>query len=63
MKADPLTHAIPIRLDKELKTRVFAAAKRLGTPRSTVIRMAILATVHQIEAGYIRIPEATAKRA
>lgn len=52
-----LTYPLPIRLDKHTRDRVAIAAERLGTPKSTIIRMGILQMIGQIESGIISVPQ------
>ncbi len=49
------TKPVPIRIDRVLMGRLARAAKRMGAPRSTVIRFAILNQLPQIEAGIITL--------
>lgn len=45
---------MPVRLDRDIRDRIEIAATRMRTPRSAIIRMAILNTLGEIEGGYIR---------
>lgn len=49
------TRPIPLRLDEELRNRVYTAARRLGTSRSAIVRLALLNQLTEIESGVIRL--------
>lgn len=50
------TRPVPIRLDDATRTRLRAAAIRLGSNSSCVIRLALLSKLPELEAGQITIP-------
>lgn len=47
------TKPIPVRLDKDTRTRVDAAAKKMASNRAAIIRLAIVLLLPDIEAGKI----------
>ena len=55
MKIENKTAPIPIRMDKQLRQRVALAASKLGTARSSIIRMGILIILKQVDAGFINL--------
>lgn len=50
------TRPIPVRLDAETTRRVDQASRRLGSNKSSVIRLALLTQLEAIESGVIRLP-------
>jgi hypothetical protein len=46
---------IPIRFDRSTLNRVDLAAKKLGTAKSSLIRMAVCILLDQINSGHIEI--------
>ena len=54
MKRDtiPLTKPIPVKLPPEILARVDALAKRIGEPRSTVMRIAMRVGLEQLEKAF-----------
>jgi hypothetical protein len=52
---EPLTKPIPVRLPASMRLRVMAAAKSLGANSSSVVRLALIQQLDEIERGHIRI--------
>jgi len=58
MNATLKTYPIPLRLDRDLRRRIDIASRRLHAPRSTIMRMALLNILGDIESGVIRFQPA-----
>jgi predicted DNA-binding protein len=50
------TRPIPIRMEGMLLERVRRVARRMGTNRSAVVRLALLVNLPELEGGHLRLP-------